>query len=117
MKFRELIEYNILLESLDSIIKQTKDIDPDTIKMYHKYALPDNNKSDRLLNHVLKMHRKGELKPWDSALVKRHLSRHPNMSKEDGLKLKSHVVNTIAKDKECQGIKQNIISTLNKRFG
>ena len=28
MKFRELIEYNILLESLDSIIKQTKDIDP-----------------------------------------------------------------------------------------
>lgn len=94
MKFRELIEYNILLESLDSIIKQTKDIDPDTIKMYHKYALPDNNKSDRLLNHVLKMHRKGELKPWDSALV-----------------------NTIAKDKECQGIKQNIISTLNKRFG
>lgn len=53
MKFRELIEYNILLESLDSIIKQTKDIDPDTIKMYHKYALPDNNKSDRLLKTII----------------------------------------------------------------
>lgn len=74
MKFKNLIENIILLESLDSIIKQTKDIDPDIIRIYHKYALPDNNKSDRLLNHVLKMHRNGELSPWDSALVKRHLS-------------------------------------------
>lgn len=106
MKFRELIEYNILLESLDSIIKQTKDIDPDTIKMYHKYALPDNNKSDRLLNHVLKMHRKGELKPWDSTLVKRHLSmlhntnnisRLKNVSTLDDLK---HVTRDIHSDKE-----------------
>lgn len=106
MKFRELIEYNILLESLDSIIKQTKDIDPDTIKMYHKYALPDNNKSDRLLNHVLKMHRNGELKPWDSALVKRHLSmlhntnnisRLRNVATLDDLR---HITRDIHSDKE-----------------
>lgn len=73
MKFKLLVE-TYLIESLNSVIKDTKDIPEDIIRQYYSNALPDNNKSDRLLQHVLKMHRNNEITPWDSIKVKQHLS-------------------------------------------
>ncbi len=53
MKFKLLVE-TYIIESLNSVIKDTKDIPEDIIRQYYSNALPDNNKSDRLLQHVLK---------------------------------------------------------------
>ena len=45
MKFKLLVE-TYLIESLNSVIKDTKDIPEDIIRQYYSNALPDNNKSD-----------------------------------------------------------------------
>ena len=67
-----LIE-NFLNESLDSIIKDNKDIPESVIRKYHSDALDDNNKSDRALNFVLKLHRKGEIIPDEAKNLKPHM--------------------------------------------
>lgn len=94
--FRELLENLIiekpicielhLAESLETIIKSNPNIDSDVIRSYHAFALPDNNKSDRLLNHVLKMHRNNAITPNDHAELKHHLSILSNTNKVSRLK-------------------------------
>ena len=69
-----LLEQYNLMESLDSIIKANPNIPEQTIRDYHQHALPDGNKSDRVLNHVLKMHRNGEITPDRAAELKPHLT-------------------------------------------
>lgn len=68
-----LKQYN-LMESLDSVIKSNPSIPEETIRHYHSTALPDNNKGDRLLNHVLKMHKSGNITPNSAYLFKPHLT-------------------------------------------
>ncbi len=69
-----LLEQYNLMESLDSIIKSNPNIPEQTIRAYHQHALPDGNKSDRVLNHVLKMHRNSEITPDRAAELKPHLT-------------------------------------------
>ena len=69
-----LLEQYNLMESLDSIIKANPNIPEQTIRDYHQHALPDGNKSDRVLNHVLKMHRNGEITTDRAAELKPHLT-------------------------------------------
>ena len=69
-----LLEQYALMESLDSIIKSNPHIPEQTIRNYHTNALPDNNKNDRLLNHVLKLHKSGAITPETAHLLKPHLT-------------------------------------------
>jgi hypothetical protein len=73
-----LLEHYQLMESLDSIIASNPHIPKLIISGYHKDALPDNNKNDRLLNHVLKMHDDGDITPETAHLLKPHLTALSN---------------------------------------
>lgn len=64
----------MITESLNSIIKDNEKIEPDIIRHYHQYALPKDNKSDRLLNFVLKLHRNGEINTTHSDEINHHLT-------------------------------------------
>lgn len=75
MNFESLLlkQYNLkesLMESLKTVIEDNPHIPEQTIRGYHQNALPDNNKSDRLLNHVLKLHNAGEITPDRAAELK-----------------------------------------------
>ena len=72
-EMRAILENIFLNESLDSIIKDNKDIPEEVIRKYHSDALDDNNKSDRALNFVLKLHRKGEIIPDEAKNLKNHM--------------------------------------------
>ena len=79
MNFESLLlaQYNLkgsLMESLDSVIKSNPNIPEQTIRDYHQHALPDNNKSDKLLSHVLKLHKTGEITPDRASELKPHLT-------------------------------------------
>ena len=69
-----LLEQYSIMESLDSVIKSNPNIPEQTIRAYHQHALPDGNKSDKLLSHVLKMHKAGEITPDRAAELKPHLT-------------------------------------------
>lgn len=82
-RFKQLLEDDIknssvvsefLIESLESVIKSNPHIDPEIIKKYHKDALPINNKADKLLNHVLKMHKNGLITPENTSEWQKHLT-------------------------------------------
>jgi len=62
------------MESLESTIKSNPHIPESIIRGYHSNALPDNNKNDRLLNHVLKMHKTGAITPETAHQLKPHLT-------------------------------------------
>ena len=72
--YTTLLEQYALMESLNSIIKDNPHIPEQTIRHYHANALPDNNKNDRLLNHVLKLHKTGAITPESAHLLKPHLT-------------------------------------------
>jgi len=69
-----LLEHYQLMESLESTIKSNPHIPESIIRGYHSNALPDNNKNDRLLSHVLKMHKTGSITPESAHLLKPHLT-------------------------------------------
>ena len=69
-----LLEQYKLMESLDSVIKSNPAIPEQTIRTYHQHSLPDGNKSDKLLSHVLKLHKAGEITPDRAAELKPHLT-------------------------------------------
>ncbi len=69
-----LLEQYSIMESLDSVIKSNPAIPEQTIRDYHQHALPDNNKSDKLLSHVLKLHKTGEITTDRAAELKTHLT-------------------------------------------
>lgn len=72
--YTALLEQYILLESLETTIKSNPHIPESIIRGYHSNALPDNNKNDRLLNHVLKMHKSGAITPETAHQLKPHLT-------------------------------------------
>lgn len=72
--YTTLLEQYNLMESLDSVIKSNSHIPEQTIRHYHSTALPNDNKNDRLLNHVLKMHNAGTITPETAHLLKPHLT-------------------------------------------
>lgn len=69
-----LVEQYDLMESLDSVIQANPDIPESVIRHYHTNALDDNNKSDRALNFVLKLHRKGHITPDNAKDLKHHMT-------------------------------------------
>jgi len=69
-----LLEHYQLMESLESTIKSNPHIPESIIRGYHSTALPDNNKNDRLLSHVLKLHKSGNITPDSAHLLKPHLT-------------------------------------------
>lgn len=69
-----LLEQYYLMEKLEDVIKNNPLIDEHIIRGYHANALPDGNKSDKLLNHVLKLHRAGEITPDRAHELKPHLT-------------------------------------------
>lgn len=78
MSFLALLEQYYIMEGLDEVISRNPSIPSQVIKDYHRTSLPDNNKSDRLLDHVLKMHRSGNITPESSHLLKPHLTALSN---------------------------------------
>lgn len=54
--YNTLLEHYYLIESLETTIKANPHIPENIIRHYHSTALPDNNKQDRLLSHVLRHH-------------------------------------------------------------
>jgi hypothetical protein len=84
--YHTLLEQYAIMESLDSIIASNPHIPKLIISGYHKDALPDNNKKDRLLNHVLKMHDDGDITPETAHLLKPHLTALSNTNQLHQLK-------------------------------
>ena len=72
--YTTLLEQYTLLESLETIIKANPSIERKTIEHYHANALPNNNKADIILNHVLKLHKSGAITPGTAHLLKPHLT-------------------------------------------
>ncbi len=68
------ITKRLLIESLESVINNTSDIDENTIKHYYHNALSDDDKSDRMLQFLLKLHRKGSIHPTMSETIKPHMN-------------------------------------------
>lgn len=73
-------------ESLNSILKSNENIPEHIILHYHQHALPNDNKSDRILNFVLKLHRNGKIKTDNSDELKQHLTRLSNNNAISSLK-------------------------------
>jgi hypothetical protein len=84
--YTTLLEQYTLLESLETTIKANPSIPEQTIRNYHTNALPDNNKNDRLLNHVLKLHNSGAITPETAHLLKPHLTALSNTNQLQQLK-------------------------------
>ena len=76
--FTTLLEQYALMEKLEDVISSNPSIERKTIEHYHTNALPDNNKSDNLLRHVLKMHKSGAITPETAHLLKPHLTALSN---------------------------------------
>lgn len=72
--YNTLLEHYYLIESLETTIKANPHIPENIIRHYHSTALPDNNKQDRLLSHVLKLHSSGAITPNTAHLLKPHLT-------------------------------------------
>lgn len=71
----EHIKHKLLLESLTDVIDNNPDIGAHTIKHYYNNALSDDDKSDRMLNFLLKLHKNGSISQHtDSDLIKHHMS-------------------------------------------
>jgi len=72
--YHTLLEQYAIMESLESVIASNPHIPESIIRDYHSTALPDNNKNDRLLSHVLKMHKAGTITPESAHRFKPHLT-------------------------------------------
>lgn len=72
--YTTLLEQYALMEKLEDVIASNPSIERKTIEHYHSTALPDNNKSDTLLRHVLKMHNAGAITPETAHLLKPQLT-------------------------------------------
>ena len=82
-------------------MKDNPHIPEQTIRGYHQNALPDNNKSDRLLNHVLKLHNAGEITPDRASELKPPLTALHNtkqLGKLSQLKTLADHTNTATND-------------------
>ncbi len=78
--------YQLLTESLDSVIASNPHIPEEIIRSYHQNALPKNNKADKLLNFVLKLHKQGHITTNDNSELQKHLSILHNTNKLSKLK-------------------------------
>lgn len=84
--YHTLLEQYQLLESLETTIRANPNIPEDVVRHYHSTALPDNNKRDILLAHVLKMHRNETITPETAHLLKPHLTALSNTNQLGKLK-------------------------------
>ncbi len=78
--------YQLLTESLNSVIASNPHIPEDIIRSYHQNALPKNNKADKLLNFILKLHKQGQVSTNDNSELQRHLSILHNSNQLSKLK-------------------------------
>jgi hypothetical protein len=78
--------YQLLTESLDSVIASNPHIPEEIIRSYHQNALPTNNKADKLLNFVLKLHKQGHITTNDNSELQKHLSILHNTNQLSKLK-------------------------------
>ena len=81
-----LLEQYHLMESLATTIRDNPSIPEDIIRHYHSTALPNDNKRDNILAHVLKMHKTGAITPETSHLLKPHLTALSNTNQLHQLK-------------------------------
>lgn len=83
---KTLLEQYQLMEGLESVITANPSIKRETIEHYHSTALPDNNKGDNLLRHILNMHKTGSITPETAHLLKPHLTALNNSGRLNQIK-------------------------------
>lgn len=112
--YNALLEQYHLLESLETTIRANPTIPEDIIRHYHSTALPNDNKRDSILAHVLKMHRAGAITPETAHLLKPHLTALANtnqLSKLKGLNtLNDHINATSEMQNKTTSKKERIDS-------
>ncbi len=73
-KLISYVENKMLNEALEHIIASTPHIPEHVIRHYYNHALDDSDKSDRMLQFVLKLHKNNSISPEMSEYIKPHMA-------------------------------------------